>query len=194
MDQLKIEKVILVGHSMGASIAGYFAATYPDRLRGVAILDKTAAGPEKANTTPLDDIPAIDQVTKDWPLPFSSLKEAQDFIKKDMETDLSYQYFMNSLTEDINGYHMMFSAQAMAANIAFYEDWFDLLPKIKCPALLVRASGQGAVNDKDFSRMQALLSDCMAIEMSDPDHNVHLSNKEEFYGYFDRFLNKVEGH
>jgi 2-succinyl-6-hydroxy-2,4-cyclohexadiene-1-carboxylate synthase len=87
----------------------------------------------------------------------------------------------------------MFSAQAMAANIAYYQDWFELLPKIKCPILLVRASGQGAVTDKDFSRMQALLSDCMAFEMSDPDHNVHLSNKAEFYGYFDRFLNKEEG-
>jgi pimeloyl-ACP methyl ester carboxylesterase len=192
MDHLNIDKVLLVGHSMGASIAGYFAATYPDRLRGVAILDKTAAGPEKPNTTPLEEIPAVDPITKDWPLPFSSLKEAQDFIKIDMETDLSYQYFMNSLIEDIDGYHMMFSTQAMAANIANYQDWFNLLPVIKCPVLLVRASGQGAVTDEDFSHMQALLSDCMAFEMADADHNVHLSNKQEFYGYFDRFLRKVE--
>jgi pimeloyl-ACP methyl ester carboxylesterase len=192
MDHLNIDKVLLVGHSMGASIAGYFAATCPDRLRGVAILDKTAAGPEKPNTAPLEEIPAVDPITKDWPLPFSSLKEAQDFIKIDMETDLSYQYFMNSLIEDIDGYHMMFSTQAMAANIANYQDWFNLLPRIKCPVLLVRANGQGAVTDEDFSRMQALLSDCMAFEMADADHNVHLSNKQEFYGYFDRFLSKVE--
>jgi len=193
MDHLRIDKVILVGHSMGGSIAGCFAATYPDRLRGVAILDKTAAGPGKPNTTPLEEIPVIDPITKDWPLPFSSLKEARVLIKRDMETELSYQYFMNSLTEDFAGYHMMFSAQAMAANIAYYQDWFDLLPKIKCPALLVRAGGQGAVTDEDFSRMQALIPDCLAFEMSDPDHNVHLSNQEEFYGYFDRFLSKVEG-
>lgn len=194
MDHLKINKVILVGHSMGASIAGYFAATYPDRLRGVAILDKTAAGPKKPNTTPLEEIPAVDPITKDWPLPFRSLKEAQEYIKSDMESELSYQYFMNSLIEGIDGYHMMFSAQAMAANIAFYQDWFDLLPRIKCPVLLIRAGGQGAVSDEDFSRMQSMIPDCLAFEMSDPDHNVHLSNKEEFYGSIDQFLCKVNGH
>jgi pimeloyl-ACP methyl ester carboxylesterase len=193
MDHLKIDKVILVGHSMGGSIAGYFAATYPDRLRAVAILDKTAGGPEKPNLTPLDELPPIDPITKDWPLPFSSLKEAQDFIKRDMETELSYQYFMNSLREEIDGVHMLFSAQAMAANMAYYQDWFDLLPKVKCPVMLARASSHEAVNDEDFSRMQALVSDCMAFEMSEPDHNVHLANKQEFYEFFDRFLDKVEG-
>jgi pimeloyl-ACP methyl ester carboxylesterase len=193
MDHLKINQVILVGHSMGASIAGYFAAAYPDRLRGVAILDKTAAGPEKPNTTPLEEIPAVDPITKDWPLPFSTLKEARDCIKNAEKSELSYQYFMNSLTEDLDGYHMLFSAQAMAATIAYYQDWFDLLPKIKCPVLLVRAGGQGAVTDEDFSRMQAMIPDCLAFDMSDPDHNVHLSNPEEFYGYFDKLLGKVEG-
>lgn len=111
-----------------------------------------------------------------------------------MESELSYQYFMNSLMEDMDGYHMMFSAQAMAANIAYYQDWFDLLPKIKCPVLLIRAGGQGAVSDEDFSHMQSMITDCLAFEMSDPDHNVHLSNKEEFYGYIDQFLCKVNGH
>jgi pimeloyl-ACP methyl ester carboxylesterase len=78
------------------------------------------------------------------------------------------------------------------ANLAYYQDWFDQLPKIKCPVLLVRAGGQGAVTDEDFDHMQAMLPDCLVFEMTDPDHNVHLSNKEEFYGYFDKFLGKLE--
>ncbi|GEM_PF-341465 len=192
MDQLNIDRVILVGHSMGGSIAGYFAATYPERVSGVAILDKSAAGPEKPNETPLEKIPAIDPVTRDWPLPFSSLKEARDCIKNAEDSELSRQYFMNSLAEEVDGYHMMFSAQAIAANIAYYQDWFDLLPRIKGPVLLVRAGGQGAVTDADFDRMQSMLPGCLAFEMSGTDHNVHLSNPEEFYGYFDRFLRKVE--
>jgi 2-succinyl-6-hydroxy-2,4-cyclohexadiene-1-carboxylate synthase len=192
MDHLKIEAVILVGHSMGGHIAGYLAATYPEYVRALAILDKSANGPEVPNPLPLDEIEIIDPVTKDWPLPFASLAEAQSCIRSAMESQLSYQYFMNSLTESLDGYHMMFSTQAMAANIAYYENWFELLPKIKCPVLLVRASGHAAVPDEDFSRMQALLSNCMAFEISNPDHNVHLGNKSEFYGYFDEFLKWVE--
>jgi 2-succinyl-6-hydroxy-2,4-cyclohexadiene-1-carboxylate synthase len=192
MDTLKLEKVILVGHSMGGHIAGYLASVYPERFKALAILDKSAAGPEKQNTAALDDILVVDPVTKDWPLPFSSLKEARDYIKKVMESELSYQYFMNSLIEKEDGYHMMFSVQAMAANIAYYAQWFDLLPAYQCPVLLIRASGEGAVTDQDFDRMRSLIPDCMAFTMSHPDHNVQLANKEEFYGCFDQFLIKVE--
>jgi hypothetical protein len=57
--------------------------------------------------------------------------------------------------------------------------------------LLVRASSHEAVPDADFQKMQSLISNCMAVEISDPDHNVHLSNKAEFYGHFDAFLNSL---
>ena len=86
---------------------------------------------------------------------------------------------------------MMFSAQAMAAGIAYDVDLFALLPKIECPALLLRAQGQDGVTDDDFAKMQALLPDCRAHQMSLPDHNVHLSNEEEFYGYLDSFLTEA---
>jgi 2-succinyl-6-hydroxy-2,4-cyclohexadiene-1-carboxylate synthase len=85
---------------------------------------------------------------------------------------------------------MMFSSQAMAANIAYDQSWFRLLPAIRCPVLLVRSSSHEAVPDEDFQQMQSLLGDCTAHEVSHPDHSVHLSNKEEFYRLFDKFLLK----
>lgn len=192
LNYLHIESIILVGHSMGGHIAGYLTAEYPNYVKALAILDKSASGPETPNLLPVEKIVAIDPITKDWPLPFSSLREAQECIRNAMQSDLSYQYFLNSLTEDVNGYHMMFSSQAIAANLAYYENWFHLLPKIKCPVMLIRASGHEDVPDDDFSKMQSLLSNCIAFDMSHPDHNVHLGNKHEFYGYFDEFLKKVE--
>jgi 2-succinyl-6-hydroxy-2,4-cyclohexadiene-1-carboxylate synthase len=191
LNHLDLDSIILVGHSMGAYIAGYLCAAYPHRVKALALLDKSAAGPEKGSPLPVEKIAPVDPISKDWPLPFSSLTEARACIKNAMESELSYQYFMNSLTERSDGYHMMYSAQAMAANIAYYENWFDRLPQIKCPVLLIKAGGQENVTTEDFCRMQSLLPDCLAFEMSDPDHNVHLGNPQEFYGYFDQFLRKI---
>ncbi len=42
---LDIEEAILVGHSMGASIACYFAGSFPERVRGLVLLD--GIGPPK---------------------------------------------------------------------------------------------------------------------------------------------------
>lgn len=195
LDSLKIESVILAGHSMGGSVAAYLAAVYSRYIKAVAILDKSAAvdtflpGLAEPRRLPLDRLK--DPLTKDWPLPFSSLNEAMRFIKQRMSSDIDYQYFMNSLEETVGGYQMMFSSQAMAANIAYDENWFHLLPSIKCPTLLIRSRSHEAVPDEDFTKMQSVISNCMAHEMSDPNHNVHLSNKEEFYGYFDEFLSSI---
>lgn len=192
LEFLKLDSVILVGHSMGGRIAGYLTALYPNLVKALAILDKSPSGPIEPNSLPLDQIPTLDPVTKDWPLPFASLVEAQELIKQNTDSDLEYQYFISSLTETAAGYQMMFSTQATTANIAYEQNWFHLLPKIKCPVLLIRAKGNDAVSDEDFTKMQALLTDCMAREISNPDHNVHLSNKPEFYGYFNEFLKRIE--
>lgn len=188
MDSLNIKSAILVGHSMGGAVAGYLAARYPQYVKAAAILDKSADGPEK----PLSlEACQRNDPTKGWPLPFPSRKDAMRYIKRISCSDLEYQYFMNSLVETVEGYKMMFSSQAMAIGIGHYVSWYHLLPKIECPVLLIRSKSHEAVPDPSFVKMQSLIPDCVSREMSDPDHNVHLSNKEEFYSYVDEFLKRL---
>lgn len=190
LDLLSIDSVILVGHSMGGTVAGYLASEYPEYIKSVAILDKSAAGPEP-NKQSLDKSQLYDPFIKDWPSSFATLNQAMSFFKQVTESVLEYQYFMNSLEETIDGYQMMFSPKAMAINIANYQGWFQLLSNIKCLVLLIRASGHEAVSDEDLIKMQSLIPKSIAFDMSHPDHNVHLGNKEEFYNYFDEFLKKM---
>ncbi|WP_245864414.1 alpha/beta fold hydrolase [Paenibacillus donghaensis] len=193
LDFLHIDSVILAGHSMGAQVAGYVAAQFPQYIRGLALLDKSASGPVTRSEMPLQQIPALDPVTQDWPLPFASLSDAQRYIREALDSELSSQYFLSSLTETSAGYQMMFSSQAMAANMAYNVDWYSLLPEIVCPVLLVRAKHNEAVPDKDYYRMQELIPNCIAFEMSHPHHNVYLGNPEEFYSCFDQLLQQVRG-
>lgn len=192
MDELNLHSVILVGHSMGGHIAGCLAAAYPEKVRALSLLDKSAGGPEQPSSLPVDELPLVDPITENWPLPFSSLNEARAFLRQENESDLSYTYFLNSLVEDVDGVRMMFSTQAMAANIAYYQQWFDMLPAIHCPVLIIRAKGGVAVPDEDLARMKAMLTDHLAFTMSQPDHNVMHSDPQEFYGYFDQFLQHVQ--
>ena len=191
LQSLHIESAIIVGHSMGGHVAGYTAAFHPTYAKAIAILDQSAAGPTKPNELPVGAIQPIDPITQEWPLPFSSLREAQECIRANTQSDLGYDYFMNSLVETVEGYQMMFSPSAIAANIAYYQDWFDLLPKMKCPVLLVKAKGGDAINDDDFARMKSLIPNCMAHEIPNPGHCVYLTDRAEFYRIFDQFLDDV---
>lgn len=188
LKHLQLEQVIVVGHSMGGRVAGHLAALHPEFVRALAILDKSASGPAGPVTLPPDQAPPVDPLTRDWPMPFASRKKAREFIRSVMDSDLSCRYFMESLVETPEGFRMMFSSQAMAANIAYEENWFHLLPRINCPVLLIRATGSGAVSDEDFAKMQTLIPHCTAREIQHPDHNVHQANKEQFYSYFDEWL------
>jgi len=188
---LKVDSVILVGHSMGGAVAGYLSAVYPKYVKAVAILDKSASGPAEPNKLPLDKSQLSDPLTKDWPMPFATLNEAMSFIKQATDSNLGYQYFMNSLVETVEGFQMLFSPKAMAIGIAHNEDWFHLLSNIKCLVLLIRSKSHEAIPDEDLIKMQSLLQNCIAYEMSHPDHNVHLGNKKEFYEYFDEFLKLI---
>jgi len=191
LDHLDIGSIILVGHSMGAQVAGYLTMLYPNYIEAVALLDRTAAGPDEPNPLPLDQISTVDPLTEGWPLPFASLNEARTFIGEVTDTELSYQYFMNSLIERVDGYHMMFSSQAIAAGKTYDTSWYHVLPEIKCSTLLIRSQGQAIITDEDFEKMESMISNCIAYQMSHPDHNIHLANKEEFYQYFDQFLKTV---
>lgn len=187
LDFLNLDSIILAGHSMGGAVAAHLAALYPKYVKAVAILDKSA---EEANKLILDE-ELRDPLTRDWPMPFSTLNEAKNFIRQASESDLEYEYFMKSLVETVEGYEMKFSPKAIALIHAYKNNWLNLLPSIKALTMLVRSSSHEGVPDEDFRKMQAMIPNCIAYEMSHPDHNVHLANKEEFYGYFDEFLKNI---
>ncbi len=190
--KLGINSVIVVGHSMGGRIAGFMAVLYPEFIKALVILDKSANGKEKPNPLPLDEIPQIDPFTRNLPLPFTSFNNAKSYIRKVVDSELGYNYFMESLIETTKGYELMYSTQAISANIEYEYSWFHLLPQIKCPVAMIRATGHNvAVPKKDFDKMKSLIADCVCFEMSNPNHNVHLSDTKEFYGYLDSFLKKI---
>jgi 2-succinyl-6-hydroxy-2,4-cyclohexadiene-1-carboxylate synthase len=191
LEYLAAKPAVVVGHSMGGHAAGCLAARYPDCVRALAILDKSAAGPETPDEVPSDRFVGEDPITTKWPIPFSTLAEAEACIRRDMDTETSYRHFLTSLVETVEGYDMLYSSRAIAANIAHYRAWFDLLPMIRCPVLLIKSKGEDVVKGVDFKRMKSMLPGCLAHEMSSPDHNVHVAERDEFYRYFDEFLRRI---
>ncbi|WP_172254466.1 alpha/beta fold hydrolase [Saccharibacillus deserti] len=188
LDVLGIESCVLIGHSMGGQIAAHAAALHPRRIDKVAVLDKTPEGPPVRIDVLPEDIPPVDPLTGDWPLPFSDKAQARRFMRRALDHESAVDYFMNSLIETPDGYRMMFGAQAVAANIAYNVDWYERLAEISCPVLLVRARDGDNMPDEVWAKAQSRIADCTAREMPGADHNVHISDPERFYAFVDEFL------
>ena len=182
---------IVVGHSMGARNAGILAALHPEDVRAVAVLDCGADGPERVSDVPPEKITGVDALTADWPTPYPTLAEALQDIGRRFPRPTNVRYFAESLVETTEGYDFMFSRWAMAAIESYRHAYLDLLPRIRCPVLLVRGSVSWAFSKEQAGRMRPLVRRLTYVEITDSDHMVYVDNPKEFDPVLDSWLEGV---
>jgi pimeloyl-ACP methyl ester carboxylesterase len=71
LDAAKVERTVVVGHSMGALVALEFAARHPERVQGLALLGAAAAMPVHPDLlrAALHDLPAASAMIANWCFP-----------------------------------------------------------------------------------------------------------------------------
>lgn len=190
LKQLKAIPSIVVGHSMGGRNAAHLAAMYPEAVKALVILDIGPAGAEELSQLAPSMVMPVDELTFEWPTPYSSMNEAVKHLNSCFKYQSNIDYFMQSLTEGAEGYDFLFSRYSMAAIGQYLVEWSDVLPKIKCPVLLVRAKNSTDLTEAEAEKMRSLISDCTYAEISNSDHMVYLDNPEEFNPVMDEFLKR----
>ncbi len=185
--ELGCARAIVVGHSMGGRVAATLAALHPESVAALAILDEPAGTPGhtfklSGNGTP------VDPLTSEWPTPYSTYEEALSDLKARFPRETNVRYFLESLEENANGYDFLFSRYAMGALSRDYHDWYDLLPLIRCPALLVRADESWCLSAEEAAKIRQALPGCTYFEVSGSDHMVYADNPEGFFAGFERYM------
>ncbi len=179
---------VVVGHSMGARTAAVLAALHPGDTRAVAILDCPADGPEGIPDVPLEKVPGIDELTAGWPTPYPTLDDALAHLRRRWPRAEAARYFQESLVETPAGYDFMFSRWAMSAIETYRHAFLDLLPRIRCPVLLARATESWAFSEAQAGQMRPLIRHLTYAEITGSDHMVYVDNPAEFDPAFDAWL------
>jgi len=165
---------------------------YPNKVKACAVLDIPADGLRKAiSELPPERVKPVDILTKDWPTPYPTYEEALRDISGRFEYESNVAYFLESLVETVEGFDFMFSPYAMAAMDEYHREWYDILPKIECPVLLVRAGDSWSLSKEQAAKMIPLIKDCTYYEVSGSDHALYLDNPEGFYPGFEEFLGRL---
>ena len=125
LDALRVERVSLAGHSMGALIAGGFAVCHPDRVARVALLNGVFCRDAKASKSVIERAELIGTGSFDLDTPLRRWFG-------DTPTDRAARgHVAQWLSEvDIDGYATAYGA--FARGDALYADGFG---RIKCPLL-----------------------------------------------------------
>ena len=191
INDLGVQRAILIGHSLGAYVVTDFAARYPDRVERLVLVDggywsdQPAEDPE----TLLHGVLGVylARLTREW----ASLDEFIDYYR----SSTVYRGRLDDYAEPQLAYELVGAPPAMRSDIDFdciSGDWADVLDgpatverlrTITAPVLLLRApggltgTGDEVVPDPLLAAMRALLPQLQVVDVPDTNHHTILLSR-----------------
>jgi pimeloyl-ACP methyl ester carboxylesterase len=196
---LGFDRIILVGHSLGAAIAIRFAAENPARMAGLVIVD---FGPE------LDEI-GVNEVLRgfvDMPRTFTSAEEYTRWLiarRPLADPNQLRQFARCSLRQSPEqGWELKADAalatSSQMSNLEVgqgryrYPELWSALERIKCPSLVIRGMASGILPHDVAVRMaEQTLSAGRLTTIGGAGHAVMMDNPGEFSSSVVNFLSGI---
>ncbi|MES0862849.1 alpha/beta fold hydrolase [Ruegeria sp. SCPT10] len=169
LDALGLQQVSLVGHSMGALIAGGFAIDHPDRVARVALLNGVFCRDAIARASVIVRAEQIRAGSFDLETPLQRWfgdTPLEKQARKDVAQWLSQV--------DIDGYATAYGA--FARGDALYADRFD---KIRCPMLALTGEDDPNSTPEMSHAMASAAPNGHAVVIQDHRHMVNLTAPDE---------------
>ncbi len=179
---LKLEKPILMGHSMGSASVAHFAAKYPDVARAVILEDpalvRPAAPPAASQTTPESRRASI--------LARNNMSE-QELVKDCMKNSPKWGLSeCESWAPSKRRHHPHTVRDTPAQRPSMSE----LFPKITAPTLILKADADGDLK-KQNEQVTGLLKTGKIVHIKGAGHNVRREGKEETIQVLKAFISRL---
>ena len=173
-DELNLEEVILLGHSMGGKTAMKFAKNYPDYLEKLIVVDIGTKTYPSHHEQILAGLHAIDLNV------IHSRSEAEEAMAKYIESNGVRQFLLKNL------YWAQKGKLAWRMNIPVLEQemWAILqgLPsnEVLIPTLFIRGMMSDYILGEDIPDLENQFSDSHFVSVENAGHWVHAEAPEEF--------------
>jgi pimeloyl-ACP methyl ester carboxylesterase/quercetin dioxygenase-like cupin family protein len=183
--QLGIEQPVLVGHSLGSSIALKYALSHPDGARALVLI---AADANLSNLAPrmLKAAELIEDVgLETWVAEYWSKNPPFAAASLEAEPELLDEYramLLDNAQED-------YVRQCLA--IAHAEDLSERLGDVRQPALVIVGGGDDRTLPEHGRQLAARLARGRALEIPDAGHTLPLEASEQVIAAVRAFLSEV---
>lgn len=197
LDAEGIAKATLVGHSFGGLLSMYMAATHPDRVERIVIIDaaKSAASQEVAEMIR----PSLARLGVVLPSVDVYLAAVKQMPYLDGWDDSLEAYFRADMHVNEDGTaRANASATAIGAAIdgVLAEDWDAIINRITCPAILINATepygppgSPPVVSEADARKTAVQLANCQYVHV--PGNHITMVFGENAKNVADAILNFI---
>ncbi|MBN3580953.1 alpha/beta fold hydrolase [Algoriphagus aestuarii] len=172
LDQEGLEKVFLMGHSMGGKTAMNFALSYPERVERLIVADIAPRYYPVHHQTILEGLNAIDLKT------IKSRKEADDILGQYVAELGIRQFLLKSLSRDSNGFIWKINLPVITEKINNVGEPLDGDKKYEGPTLFLAGENSDYIQQSDLSEMENYFPEYEVEFISGAGHWLHAEQPE----------------
>lgn len=183
LDENKLDKVYLMGHSMGGKTAMLFAAKYPKRVEKLVVVDiapkyyaphhqEILAGLHAVENADVKSRKEADVILAQH---FSQLGIRQFLLKNlywKTKENLSFKFNLPVLSNEIQNV-----GEALIEDVVFVE-----------PTLFIDGENSNYILPEDHELIEGHFPDVEIVEIENAGHWVHAENPQSFFDEVSRFL------
>lgn len=178
-----LDKIILLGHSMGGKVAMHVAASNPDLVKKLIVVDISPKYYSPHHQQILDGLTALEEET------FTSRGDAEDFLKEFIpDTGTRLFLLKNLYRKNKNKLALRLNLKVLKENI---EEIGLAIPsglRFNGPTLFLKGGKSNYINEKDKPLIELHFPEAKIKEIPGAGHWVHAEKAEEFYKEVIEFL------
>lgn len=179
----KLEKIVLLGHSMGGKTAMLAACLYPDLIDKLIIVDITPKYYAPHHQKILKGLTLLDEAD------LSSRRDAESLMAEYVPDKPTQLFLLKNLQRDGENFKLKINLQALKANIDNIGEALPINASYKGNTLFIKGGNSGYIKlpeDKELIKVHFPYSEIVPIEGA--GHWVHAENQKEFFKVVMRFV------
>jgi len=180
---LDLRDIVLIGHSLGGSIAALVTAQVPDRIRALTLIDSTLL----PNPRPNPLFAGLVNGPDTFPTIEAFAAHAAGFNPRRRADQLTLSLRWNARQRDDGQWTWKYDPALRQRRPPEFDRVWAALERVQCPTLFVRAGENSHVTDEALARLQAL-PHIPIVEVPNAAHNVMGDNPEGFSQEVRHFL------
>ncbi|WP_420384860.1 alpha/beta fold hydrolase [Roseivirga sp.] len=182
LNHLQLDKITLLGHSMGGKTAMEFATHHEEKIEKLIVAD---IGPKYYPVHHHTIIKAF------YSVPVASLQsrnEADDILAQQIPDFGIRQFLLKNLAREKNGFRWKMNLDVIANKIEEVGKSLNQNAGFGKPTLFVRGSKSDYILNDDLNLIHSIFSDSRLETIENADHWLHAEKPQEFFQIVNSFM------